>query len=161
DGKVIATKLDGKSIEVDPGLHTFRFTHEGAPPLEEKLLVREGERSRLVSASWARPAANAPAAPPPAPGTAPFQRTLYPQETSRVPGERPIPATVWIAGGAGLVFTGAFVVLGLNGNSKKSSLTTSCSPFCSDSDVSGVRTRYILADVSLGLGLVSFVTAAV
>src|SRR5262249_6064277 len=55
---------------------------------------------------------------------------------------------------------GAFVGLAVSGNSRKNSLSSSCAPFCSDAEVGEVRTRYILADVALGVGAASLVTAA-
>src|SRR5206468_567998 len=99
DGAVVATKLDGRSIEVDPGVHTFRFTREGASPIEEKVLVHEGDKSLLVSVTWAPPPSSAPAeargitSPPPLP------RMTEPQPVP-VAMTRPVPASVWIIAGA-------------------------------------------------------------
>ena len=50
--KTLLTRLDGKSVEVNPGLHTFKFVRPGAATLEERAIVRRGEKSRLVMASW-------------------------------------------------------------------------------------------------------------
>ena len=39
DGALVATQLDGKAIELDPGGHVLRFEHGGLPSVEERVLV--------------------------------------------------------------------------------------------------------------------------
>lgn len=48
DGEPILRKLDGKSVDVDPGKHTFKFDSPGFSPVTETILVKEGERARLL-----------------------------------------------------------------------------------------------------------------
>ena len=62
DGAPLVARLDGTALPVDPGEHVFRFSSEGLPPLERKLVIREGEKDRhepiaLSAASLAEPAA--------------------------------------------------------------------------------------------------------
>jgi hypothetical protein len=57
--------------------------------------------------------------------------------------------------GAGLLGVAGFVALGTSGLSAEHRLRGSCAPECTDSQVSSVRLRYALADISLGLGVVS------
>jgi len=52
DGEPLVQKLDGKSVTVDPGKHTFRFETAGMPPVEEVALVKEGERARVISVTF-------------------------------------------------------------------------------------------------------------
>ena len=49
DGDTLVRKLDGKALSVDPGPHTFRFDATGAPPVSERVLVKEGERARVIN----------------------------------------------------------------------------------------------------------------
>jgi len=49
DGDPLVKKLDGKAVSVDPGPHTFRFDATGAPPVTERVLVKEGERARAIN----------------------------------------------------------------------------------------------------------------
>lgn len=49
DGEPLVTKLDGKSVTVDPGRHTFRFEMAGYPPFDEVALIKEGERARVIN----------------------------------------------------------------------------------------------------------------
>jgi hypothetical protein len=162
DGAVLATQLDGKPIDIDPGAHIFRFVRASTannpansppnnPPIEQQIIVHAGEKGRPVTASWVTPKAAPPAG----------SETSARREAPEVPMERPVPKVAYVLGGVGIVGLGAFTYFGLSGNAKKSSLSSSCSPFCSDSDVSGVQTRYLVADIALAVGVVSLATAAV
>lgn len=48
DGETVVTKLDGKSVTVDPGKHTFRFEAAGFEPVSETALIKEGDRARAI-----------------------------------------------------------------------------------------------------------------
>jgi hypothetical protein len=68
DGQPIADQLDGKPIQVDLGEHTLRFEHEGAPPVEQHIVFRAGEKNRAVVVTFHRDASpSATAAPTSAP----------------------------------------------------------------------------------------------
>lgn len=51
DGAPFATELDGKPIFVDIGPHVLRFQREGAEAVEQRLVVRAGEKARVVTVS--------------------------------------------------------------------------------------------------------------
>jgi hypothetical protein len=100
DGNVIAKQLDGKAIDVDPGLHVFVFKTEGKEPIEQKVIIRENEKSTLVSASWVT-------APPPGqqPGPRPAQEE----------GGSSTPRTIGFIGGAiGIGGIAVGTIFGLN-----------------------------------------------
>lgn len=46
DGKLVLQQLDGSSVAVNPGKHTFTFTHEGDAELTQEVLVSEGDKAR-------------------------------------------------------------------------------------------------------------------
>ncbi|MBX3228985.1 MAG: hypothetical protein KIT84_41360 [Labilithrix sp.] len=48
DGEKLVSKLDGKSVIVDPGKHTFKF-ESGGLSATETALVKEGEKSRVIT----------------------------------------------------------------------------------------------------------------
>lgn len=48
DDKPFVEKLDGKSVAVDPGAHTFKFEAAGMPTVTQRVLVKEGERARPI-----------------------------------------------------------------------------------------------------------------
>jgi hypothetical protein len=52
DGEILVRKLDGKSVTVDPGPHTFKFEIAGAQAVVERALVKEGEKARSVNVSF-------------------------------------------------------------------------------------------------------------
>jgi len=46
DGEVLADRLDGSAIALDPGSHTFLFETEGQKPVSKDLVVREAVKER-------------------------------------------------------------------------------------------------------------------
>ncbi len=143
DGVPLATELDGRPREVDPGLHTLTFERGGSPPIEQKVIVREGEKNRLVVVDWT---------PKPAGVAAPIA-------AAAVPMERPVPASVYAGLGVAALGLVDFAVAGSIGLAKRDSLA--CAPFCVASEVRYVKTAYAVADVGLGVGLAALVASGV
>jgi hypothetical protein len=141
DGKAVAAQLDGRPFELDPGVHTFVFERAGNPTLEQKLIVHEGEQSRIVTAAWT--------------GPKPARMVEGPALAAPAPAARPVPPIVYVLGAVGILGVADFVVLGIMGNSKKNELESSCSPFCSADEVGSVKTRYLIGDVGLGVGILA------
>jgi hypothetical protein len=67
DGQPLADHLDGAALKVDPGVHTFTFEVAGQLPVQNKMLVREGEAGRhevvVVGSAGSGPSPT-PASPP-------------------------------------------------------------------------------------------------
>jgi hypothetical protein len=55
DGHPFLDHLDGSSVPVDPGEHTFRFEAPGKPAVERKILIVEGEKDRAESVTFDEP----------------------------------------------------------------------------------------------------------
>lgn len=143
DGQLLTDAIDGKSIPVDPGSHTLRFEHEGEDPIEQTIIVREGEKARVVTVSWAK-----------SPGAGP----------SEAPGSRPRsgpPTTAWVLGGVGAGALATFGVLALHGMSRRSDLEKECFGSCRQEQVDSIKTELTIADVALGVGVVSLGVSAV
>jgi hypothetical protein len=136
DGETTLDHLDGKSVDVDPGVHTFRFESASGAVVEERLLVREGEKSRAVSARFAAPEAPSAVAP-----------TRSPPET---PLRAPVPGIAYAFGAIGLGSLGAFSYFGLRGIAAQDQLDQ-CRPACSPAEIRATRQDYIVADVFLGV----------
>jgi len=49
DGSPMASQLDGKPVEVDVGEHVLRVERPGGAVAEQKILVRAGEKARVVA----------------------------------------------------------------------------------------------------------------
>lgn len=148
DGEVIATRLDGKAIDVDPGEHVFRFELPPHPPVEQRVIILEGEKARLLSVTFGDAA---DASLPPDLGLA----------GKAAEGRRPVPAAVYALGGVALAGVGLFTGLAIAGTSERSSLMSRCAPFCGDDEVRSVQLKYLIADIALGTGVVAAGSAAV
>jgi hypothetical protein len=59
DGTIVTRELDGQSIDVDPGRHTFTFALPGGPQVDQSFLVVEGQKAQRVRATLPTPAATA------------------------------------------------------------------------------------------------------
>jgi len=145
DGKPLATHLDGKALPVDPGPHTFRFELAGEAR-DETILVKEGERERAVLADFQPPGAR----------TASLSASSVPMPERA----RRAPAGTWIFGAIGVAGVGTSLGFGLWGMSEKGKLDA-CKPNCDASAVDKVRTKFLVADVGLFVGVGSLVVATI
>ena len=124
DGEPLVTKLDGKSVTVDPGKHTFRFETQGHAPVTETALVKEGERARLLDVTFPDGGAAATSSPSSSPATV----TAEPSVDARGPGHTPYP---WIVVGAGAAAVAAGAVIVLTAPDRPSNCneaTQTCTP---------------------------------
>jgi hypothetical protein len=151
DGEALTEKLDGSAIAVDPGLHTFRFEVIGVEPVENKIMIREGERNRSVTVTIGKKPA-----PAPAPVVAPPPKAPEKPETSTT-----IPTATWVFGAVGIAGLVGFTYFGLSGRADRQKLLDTCAPYCNKDDEKPARNKFILADVSLGVSIVSLGLATV
>ena len=70
-----------------------------------------------------------------------------------------LPAATYFFGGLGIVALGSFGYFGYRGKTDADHLRSTCVPGCTPSDVSAVHTKLLVADVSLGVGIVSLLAA--
>jgi hypothetical protein len=144
DGQSLTDTLDGKSIAVDPGSHVVRFEYGSEPPIEQTIIVREGEKARVVSVSWAKPqegaAANGPAA-------------------ARSGGSSAVGA--WVLGGIGVAGLATFGVLAVHGMGRRSDLEKECFGSCRQDQVDSIKTEFVVADIALGVGVASIAVSAI
>ncbi|WP_437685670.1 hypothetical protein [Sorangium sp. So ce176] len=147
DGAPLAARLDGKAVEVDPGEHVLRFERAGSDPVALRLVVREGEKLRRVSARLAPPAtARAGAATPGGGVTAPREdQAASPPASSLL-----LPIALGGVAAAGGV---AYAALGLSARADADRLRATCAPRCAEADVDAVRTKVIAANVAFGVGV--------
>src|SRR5580692_689609 len=68
DGKPFAESLDGKPVQVDPGQHVFRFTRTGSEPADASVVLRAGEKNRVVGVTLRPPVTSSAEPPVPSPG---------------------------------------------------------------------------------------------
>jgi hypothetical protein len=138
DGAVLMEQLDGKPHPVDPGVHLFRYEREGAEPIEESIVIQEREKNRVITAKIA---------PPPQGGS------LSPIKVTEASSRSPILGYALL--GVGVAGVAAFGVLAAIGQHDVDEMRRTCAPSCDSSSVDGAKTKIIVADVSLGVGLVA------
>lgn len=143
DDRVLTESLDGRPIALDPGQHHLKFELASGQVLESDVLVREGEKNRIVSVR-----AKAEAKP-------------ADQATSRnnepAVAQPRLPVGFWVASGVGAAALVSFGAFALAGNGKKSTLND-CAPNCPSSkheDYDAMQRDYLIADISLGVAAVS------
>jgi hypothetical protein len=145
DGEPLASQLDGQPIVVDPGEHVVRYEAPGSRAVEQRLTIKAGEKDRLLEVRLTS------AAPPPPPPSAA-------DGASRDGGPfDSIPLPTWILGGTALAAFAGATYFGVSGVNQRSDALGSggCAPDCSSSEKSSIRTKFLLADISLGVGVVS------
>lgn len=137
DGALVTDRLDGKPVQMDLGKHTVKFEYQGTSKQEE-VVIGAGQKNRNVTVVFGTAATPPSVTPPPSDGGS--------KEGSLVPAV--------VIGGIGIVALGSFAVFGLGGKSDVDDLQK-CKPNCAEGDVDSARTKLIIADISLGVGVVA------
>lgn len=149
DGRTIASRLDGSPIAVDPGEHTFTFEAEGYRTITQKIVMHVSEKNRLVRVtlvSTTQAAKPEPATP----------KSAEPAKTS---GGAPVLA--YVAGGIGVLALGSFAYFGLTSKKDLTDLRATCAPYCEQGQLDDVKSKMLVADVSLGVGIVALGVATI
>ncbi len=144
DGAALTKKLDGQPIAANPGPHTLRFVAPNAAPVERQVVVRVGEKNRVITVDLES-------------GTSASLPAAGDEDKPRGAGASGRRVASYVLGGFGLVSLGAFAYLGIQGKADLSALKEGCgkTQSCAEGDVDAVKTTLIGADVSLGVGIVS------
>ncbi len=153
--ELIADTLDGRAMALDPGKHHLRFILPGGEVLSSDVLVREGEKNRLIQVR-VEPKVKAPelAATPTA--TEPAAPALPPPPPPAKP-----PVAAWVATGFAIAGAGVFGTFAYLGSQDKKDLDA-CAPSCSrtlEGTRDSMKTKYLVADIGLGAAAVSTAVA--
>lgn len=153
DDKQVAQVIEAKALQVDPGEHRVKFERADGKSVEDKVLLRPGEKNRLIEISF-QVKAPPPVEPPPKPAT---------PEPTPEPDRPPfrIPTLGWIGLGvfaAGGITTIAFASMA---NGDETDLRERCAPTCPESEKSGIDTKIAIANVGLFVGLAGLGLAVV
>jgi hypothetical protein len=141
DGDVLAERLDGLAIPVDPGVHLFQFERLGVPPLQQQILIREGEKGRALPITLAAP-------PPP---------EVPPRAAHRPPSLTYVFGGLAIGGLAGWAYFG---VKGLADKNQLASLPCAETKTCDPGRQAAVKRELVAADISAAVALLSGGAAA-
>lgn len=148
DGKVVTETLDGKPLAVDPGVHVFKFETKDASPIEEKVVVRQGEKNRILTVTFA--IGEEPGSGAQKPGPSDLGRDGERQGGDRGAPSPPIAA--FVVGGLGLVALGTALYINLDANADARKLRDECAPRCNPADVDDIEQRRIIAGVTAAAG---------
>ncbi len=137
DGELVAERLDGRAMDLDPGDHDVRV-EVGGEIVDRHVVVVEGEKARVLAIELAeRPA------PPPPPEVPPPPPLVT----------RPVPVLTWVFGGFTLAGLGVFTGFGVAGNAGYADMER-CRPACSPDLVDDTQRSYLVADLGLGVAVV-------
>lgn len=156
-----AIELDGAPVQVDPGQRTIRARAKSGDVAEQKTLVAQGEKNRVIEIRFTKELAQDgtsgdKTAKPPKP----------PPETDAKPppaegGSNVVPITLAAIGGVSLA---TFAYFQIAGHSSYGDLENGCaktSAGCTDNDIDPVKTKFVAAGISLGIAVVALGAAAV
>jgi hypothetical protein len=134
--------LDGSALEVDPGAHEL-VAKSGELSAHLQVIAIESDLNRRVEIvlEEPHPAAPEPAAHPPLVRAEP--RSLVP---------------AYVLGGLAVAGAASFSYFALSGHAEMGPLDR-CKPYCNPDDVRSVRTKYLLADISLGVSVLALAGA--
>jgi hypothetical protein len=138
------TQGGARAIPLDPGPHKFVFVRTGHAEIVDQAVLHEGEKNREVVATYPSPVSS----------------KLENEPRAPLPLSRPVPVLVWVAGGVSVAAFAVFGTFGALGVSERSA--DHCGPpsGCPQSEKSVVDTKFIVADVGLGVGVVALGVAA-
>jgi hypothetical protein len=137
DGVLAQPRLTGTALEVNPGQRLFRFEPRDAPPIEMPVLITTGEKNRLLRVTI----------PAKAPAPAPKRASIPPLSIA--------------FGALGIASAGTGLALDLVGSASLRDLHSGCAPRCARSDVDATRTKIIVGDTLLGVGIVAMGAAVI
>jgi hypothetical protein len=152
DDELVAERLDGRPVELDPGPHRAHVEWAGSE-VQVTSVAKAGEQRQVVKLLVGEVA--------PVPRPNPWRRPELPHRPTEATDGTADDATsgsdttvAWVLGGVGVAALGAFTYFALTGQKKENGLDD-CTPACSPDRVDAVERSYLLADISLGVGLVS------
>lgn len=157
DGVALASSLDAKPLSVDPGDHLVHCKAPEFAPVEHHVVIRVGEKKRILRVRCE----DEPALAQRPQGAAPVPTTAAPlaaEPAAPPPIQRsPPPAATWAFGGVAVAAFGSEAYFGLTAISRRNADLASggCAPHCTQSERDSIFTRLVVSDVSLAVGLAS------
>jgi hypothetical protein len=129
DGQPIAERLEGTALSIDPGEHTFTFETAGQANVQQRFVIREGEKDRRERIIFGAPSVVTAPAPAPEPGPAPIlasSPTMPPPSGSVSSGLGTRRILGIVAAGIGVVGLGVGIGYGLSAMSKHDTANNAC-----------------------------------
>jgi hypothetical protein len=162
DGALVASRLDGRALPVNPGLREITFASDGRIFATQQIIAVQGQRNRTIAVVFhpvppkPDPEQSSEAAsdeePTPARALHPSSAAASAASAPAEPHPRRSHALSYTLASVGLVGLSGYALLTYWG-AKDNSLLARCSPSCPQASVDQVRSRYLAADISLGVGI--------
>jgi hypothetical protein len=138
DQQLVLDKLSGLATTLDPGSHEIIYTWPDGFEQKQTVVVAQGEKNRRVELRRAPNKVEPP--PSPAPAAAPHVKST--------------PALAYVLAGVGVAALGSFAAFAVTGKSAERAMD-GCKPACTKAELDKMRLRYLVADISLGVGVVA------
>ena len=150
--ETIATQIDGRALELDPGTYDFRFERAGSEPVTVHVVLRAGEKNRAVRAIFPPKETKNPSA---AVADRPEERA--PDKSGRPVVGYVVPVSLGVLGAAALTVAG---VSRLGFDSQVDDMRARCAPECTQAERADLSSTLVTANVALGIGIGAVVLAA-
>ena len=133
DGTKVADRVDGRPFAIDAGEHLLKFEKRGGTAVTQRVVVRSGERARIVSVAF----------------------------EGGEPTKRASTVGPLVLGGLALGLVGGGGVLWAVGRGEHSDLESSCAPAgtCATGDIDAARTKLIVGDIVALAGVLALAGA--
>lgn len=147
DGEKIGDTIDARARAVNPGDHTVRVERADGTSVEQRVIVRAGEKNRIVELAFdALPALAAPSASTSG-ATSPAAATVGGE------GLR-VPLLGWVGLGVGVLGGLGTYLFASSAKGDTDDLRRQCAPACDPSERDSIDQKLLFANVSLGVGAV-------
>jgi hypothetical protein len=147
DGQAVDAATSGTAISLNPGQHTLHAEAEGYGPVDQTIVVREGEKSRVVTLTLRslnpEPAAAAGVT---APGT-----SAIAVDTNTSSGKVGWP--VYALAGVAVAAFAVTAAVGIKGYNDGKHMRDTCKGHCDQDKVDAARHKIIAANVTFGVGV--------
>ena len=131
DGDVLAERMKGSALPIDPGEHTFVFEAAGRPSVEKHLMIFEGEKLRRERVEFEALAAKPAPAPP---VTVAKSETVEPQPGAAKPPLGKARIAALALAGAGVAATGVGVAFSFVAMSRRDTANGICMSDCTSKE---------------------------
>ena len=163
DGAPFGDYAPEQLIAIDPGEYIFDFEAPGYQDATRHVTLKLGSKKRVISVDLL-PRAVVPeavsVAPIALPPSAVRAAPALPTEPTPTPAAQGVALAPWLLGGLGVAGITGFAVFGLSGRSQEAALRRDCLPHCSERELGALHAKFLIADVSLGVGLASLAVSS-
>lgn len=147
DGKQLVAHIDGRSVDLDPGAHTFTFVLADGRKKDVTVTVSESDKGQKVTAIFDPP----PSPPPPMVGDSDPPKP----ESSIAPNGSNgslLRTTGFVIGGAGIVGLGVGAIFGLRASGKKNDADCDAANECDATSLADARSAATVSTIGFVAG---------